>query len=271
MELISHHQTPNVGELERGASVVVGSLLIWRGLKTGHLSGASLALAGISLIRRGVTGHCPAYRSLGVSTSDQPARNATIPYDTGIRVDKSVTINRPRHEVYNFWRKLENLPQFMEYLDSVEQTSATHSHWVTKGVAGKTLEWDAEIIHEVDGEMIGWKSLPGSSVANTGSVHFEDAPGERGTIVKVALQYNPPGGSVGAYIAKLLGSDPDKQVGEDLKHFKSMLEAGELPTSTGQPSGRTASAMRQDDHEKSEQIHAASEDSFPASDAPAWR
>ncbi len=154
---------------------------------------------------------------------------------------------------------------------SVQQTSPTQSHWQTKGIAGTTLEWDAEIINEIQDELIGWRSLPGASVANTGSVNFEDAPGGRGTTVKVSLQYNPPGGAVGSYVAKLMGSDPEKQVATDLKNFKTILEAGELPTSTGQSSGRFASATQQNEHEKSEQIHAASEDSFPASDAPAWR
>lgn len=271
MELIRHHAEPNVGELERGISVIAGSLLLWRGIKIGHVAGLGLALSGLALVRRGVMGYCYTYKALGISTAESTGENATIPYETGIRVDKSVTINRPRQEVYAFWRRLENLPQFMEHLESVVQTSPVRSHWVTKGFAGKTLEWDAEIVNEIEGELIGWRSLKGASVNNAGSVHFDDAPGGRGTTVKVSLQYNPPGGAVGAYIAKLLGGDPERQVAIDLKRFKAVLEAGELPTSSGQSSGRAAQGDQQTKHEKSEQIHAASEESFPASDAPAWR
>ncbi len=270
MEIIKKQHTRNVGELERGASVLIGTAMLWKGIRTGRLPGVSLALGGLALVQRGVTGYCYTYGATGVNTARRPG-DASIPYESGIRVDKSVTINRARAEVFAFWRNLENLPSFMQYLRSVTQYGSRRSHWVTQGVAGKSLEWDAEIINEVENELIGWRSLDGGSVDNAGSVRFEDAPGGRGTLVKVSLQYNPPGGAVGAFLAKLMGQDADQQVDSDLKRFKTMLEAGELPTSTGQPSGRTVVATQKNREERSEQIHAASEDSFPASDAPAWR
>lgn len=270
MELIKKQHTRNVGELERGASVLIGTGMLWKGIRSRSLSGMGLALGGLALLQRGATGYCYTYAATGVNTARQPG-DASIPYESGIRIDKSVTINRPRPEVFAFWRKLENLPSFMQYLQSVSEYGSRRSHWVTQGVAGKSLEWDAEIIHEVENELIGWRSLEGASVDNAGSVRFEDAPGGRGTLLKVSLQYSPPGGAVGAFLAKLLGQDAGQQVETDLKHFKTIMEAGELPTSSGQSSGRVAVATQKNKHEHSEQIHTASEDSFPASDAPAWR
>lgn len=270
MEISKQQHTRNVGELERGASVLAGAVLLWKGIQTGHVPGLGLALAGLAMVQRGVTGYCYTYGAAGISTAPREGQT-TIPYESGIRVDKSVTINCPRSQVFAFWRNLENLPSFMHYLESVQQTATRRSHWVTQGVAGKSFEWDAEIINEIENELIGWRSLPGASVDNAGSVRFEDAPGGRGTLLKVSLQYSPPGGAVGGFLAKLLGANPEQQVETDLKRFKSVMEAGELPTSAGQSSGRSAVSTQKSKDQRSEQIHSASEDSFPASDAPAWR
>lgn len=270
MEFIKRQQARNVGDLERGISIIAGSILLWQGIRTGRMPGLGLALGGLALMQRGATGYCYTYGATGINTAGKQG-NVSIPYESGIRVDKSVTINRPRAEVYAFWRDLEHLPSFMEYLERVQQTGGRRSHWVTKGIGGRSLEWDAEIINEVENELLGWRSLEGATVANAGSVRFEDAPGGRGTLVKVSLQYLPPGGAVGDFLAKLLGKDVSTQVESDLKRFKSMLEAGELPTSTGQTSARATVSTQKSKDERSEQIHAASEDSFPASDAPAWR
>jgi uncharacterized membrane protein len=99
-------------------------------------------------------------------------------------------------------------------------------------------------------------------------VHFADAPGGRGTVVRVELQYNPPGGVMGALAAQLWGEEPGQQVEDDLRRFKEIMEAGEIPTTEGQPSGR---ASKVEEEKASEHVREASEESFPASDAPAWR
>jgi uncharacterized membrane protein len=153
-------------------------------------------------------------------------------------VDKAVTINKPIDQLYAFWRKLENLPRFMDHLESVTTIDETRSHWVAKGPAGKKVEWDAEIINEIPNELIGWRSLPGAEVNNAGSVQFKPAPGGRGTELQVELRYDPPGGALGAMFAKLFGEEPNQQVEDDLRRLKSILEAGERPTTEGQPTGR---------------------------------
>jgi uncharacterized membrane protein len=121
-------------------------------------------------------------------------------------------------------------------------TGEGRSHWVAKAPAGTTVEWDAEVYNEKENEMIAWRSLEGSQVDNAGSVHFTPAPGGRGTQVRVVLKYDPPAGVIGAAVARLFGESPAQQIDEDLRRFKQLMEAGEVATTTGQPSGRAASA-----------------------------
>jgi uncharacterized membrane protein len=191
-------------------------------------------------------------------------------------VDAAVTINRPPEELYRFWRNLENLPRFMRHIQSVRVIDEKHSHWVAKGPAGKTVEWDAEIINDIENRLIGWRSIPGSDVDSGGSVRFEPALGNRGTEVRISLQYNPPGGSVGAAIAKLLGQDPKKHILEDLRRFKHLMETGEIPTTEGQPACRQSTEPRNQSRNDrrwpadEDPVTLSSEESFPASDAPSW-
>ena len=152
-------------------------------------------------------------------------------------VMRSVTIGRPREEVYRFWRALENLPRFMYHVQSVTPAPGGRSHWVVKGPANRRIEWDAEITDDIPGSRIAWQTLPGSDIAHVGNVVFEDAPGDRGTEVRVQLYYDAPGGKAGATIAKLLGDDPKEQVKNDLRRFKQVLETGEVVLSDGSLSG----------------------------------
>jgi len=148
-----------------------------------------------------------------------------------------IVINRPVEELYRFWRNLENLPQFMPHLESVDRVTDTLSRWRARGPGGKIVEWNAEIINEVPNQVIGWRSIEGSDVVSAGSVHFDDAGPGRGTHVRVRMQYSPPGGKIGAAVARLLGRDAATEIREDLRRFKQLLETGEVPTTHGQPRG----------------------------------
>jgi uncharacterized membrane protein len=281
MELVERHMQ-NINQAERIASIIAGGALGFYGLREGlkhhSLPGAGLALAGAALVRRGLTGYCDLYRAFGVNTTphqtaaDAETSNACISYQQGIRVDRSITINASRDAVYSFWRKLDNLPRFMKHVNCIRKMDDTHSHWIVEGPAGQKVEWDAEIINEIPGELLAWRSLPGASVDNAGSVRFEHATAGRGTKVTVSLQYDPPAGQIGAMIAKWFGKEPEKDVELELHRLKNIIEAGEIPTSQGQPAGRV------DDHtqqalktrvKQAEEVHEASEASFPASDPPA--
>jgi uncharacterized membrane protein len=231
----------NVANPERIGSVALGAALITYGIRRRDPAGIAAALLGGAFVHRGATGHCAVYDRLGVSTGPADAllqpragvtgRAATVNARKAIKVERTVTIERPRTELYAFWRNFENLPRFMEHLVSVQTSGTSSSHWVAKAPAGKTVGWDATIVNDVPDSIIAWKSVGHADVANAGAVNFSDAPGGRGTIVKVTLDYEPPGGKLGAAIARLFGEDPDRQVREDLRKFKQLMETGEVSTS----------------------------------------
>jgi uncharacterized membrane protein len=265
---MQNFQPKNVGKVERAASLMAGALLVTRGIQNKSWIGTGAALLGIACLRRGVTGFCYTYQALGIDTNEaSPGRNVSVPSGKGIRIDETVTINRPRDEVYRFWRDLSNLALFMEHVESVSATAGNRSHWTAKGTGGKRMEWDAEIINESENELIAWRSLDGSEVPNAGSVHFKDASGGRGTEVKVELQYVPPGGPVGAFAARLFSEEPAQQIHNDLKRLKARLETGGVPKTEGQPTG---CGQRAEHESHSDAVAKASEQSFPASDAPAF-
>lgn len=161
-----------------------------------------------------------------------------------IRVVHSVTILCPIDEVFAFWHDLENLPRFMQHLQFVE-TNGRSSHWVARAPAGQTVEWDAEIITDEPNRTLSWRSLDDASVRNAGSVQFREAPGDRGTEVRVELSYDAPAGAVGVTVAKLLGEEPDAQVRDDLRRFKQVMETGEVVKSDGSPEGAGQGALEQ--------------------------
>ena len=146
----------------------------------------------------------------------------------GIHVKKSITVNRPPEEVYAFWHDFQNLPRFMDHLESVQVTGAGQSHWKARGPAGTTVEWDAEITEDRPNELIAWRSVQGADVDNAGVVRFTRAAGDRGTEVHVDLRYDPPAGKLGALVARLFGEEPSGQVAGDLRRFKQVLEVGEV-------------------------------------------
>jgi uncharacterized membrane protein len=226
----------NVGKYERIASAVGGGALVGYAIKSRSKAGIALGLIGAGLLYRGTTGQCEAYRALGVNTADTGDDVAR-----DVHIEKSITIGVSPNELYKFWRNFENLPQFMEDLESVTPLDGNRSHWVAKGPAGKKVEWDAEIYNEKEGELIAWRSLPESDITNAGSVHFEEAPGGRGTYLKVVLNYNPPGGKAAQLFAKLFGKEPGQLVDSNLRRLKQLLEVGEIPTTEGQTSGRETS------------------------------
>lgn len=161
-----------------------------------------------------------------------------------VSVDKVITINRSAEECYRFWRNFENFPRFMKHLESVQIIDDRRSHWKAKAPAGTSVEWDAELTVDQPGQLLAWHSAQGADIANGGTVGFERAAGGRGTIVHVHLQYNPPGGQAGALIAKLFGEEPARQIDEDLRRFKQLIETGEVATTLGQPSGPRSALVR---------------------------
>ena len=216
----------NVGKTERVASAIGGGALAAYGLKRGGWSGVLLAVAGGSLLKRGVTGYCEVYDALGVDSAEEKNENVSVEGGAGVKVEKSIIVEKSPEELYHFWRDFKNLPKVMSHLERVETSGAGNkSHWVAKAPLGRTVEWDAEIITDHPNEMISWRSLENSEVANAGSVHF--TPAANGTEVRVVLKYDPPGGKIGAAVAKLFGEEPETQIADDLVRFKGLMESNE--------------------------------------------
>jgi len=224
----------NVSHEERWVSAGVGALLALYGLKRMRLGSILIGAGGVMLLQRALTGHCDLYEMFGVNTAGpSDAAQPQEYFDRGIHVKESFTIDRPAEELYNFWHKFENLPRFMKHLKSVTTLDDKRSHWVAQGPAGMNVEWYAEIINDEPNRLIAWKSLAGADVDNAGSVRFLPAESGSGTEVSVTLDYIPPAGRAGAWIAKLFGHDADQMIREDLRSFKALMERGEVAKAAG--------------------------------------
>lgn len=223
----SSEQQP-IGDTEKWASIIGGSAMVLFGLQKRSLRGILTAIAGGGLAYHGAT----AEKSLTDKVSDAVGLNKAL------KVEKTVTINRPVEELYNYWHDFENLPTFMKHVKSVTVSEGgKRSHWVANAPLGQEVEWDAEVIKDEPNHLIAWASIEGADVDNSGFVRFMPAPGDRGTEVKVVMEYEIAGGKLTAALAKLFGEEPEQQVGDELRRFKQLMEAGEIATTEGQPRG----------------------------------
>jgi uncharacterized membrane protein len=234
---------PNIGSNERWLTAIAGGTLATYGLIRRSPASLMLSALGVYMIARGASGYCPAYAASGVNKAitdgNENAQDAIRKKlgTVGIKVSHAVSILKPASELYAYWRDFTNLPRIMDHLNSVT-VDGSKSHWTAKAPLGHSVEWDAEIINDIPNEVIAWRSLPGADVDNAGAVTFKAGPEGRGTVVRVEISYAPPAGKPGATVAHLLGEDPKRQLDDDLRHFKNMMETGERPTTEGQSSGR---------------------------------
>jgi uncharacterized membrane protein len=228
----------NVGQTERTVSTAAGAVLALMGLAHRSLPGLVLAALGGGLIYRGVTGQCPVYRAAGIDTAngETPAAEPQDYFEHGIHIEESFTVNKTPWELYQYWRNFENLPRIMSHLESVTVIDDKRSRWVAKApaIAGGKVEWDAEIINDEPNALIAWRSLENADVDNAGSVRFVPAADAGGTEVKVVIDYIPPAGRVGKWVAKLFGEAPDQQIQDDLQKFKQVMENGPSATAAVQ-------------------------------------
>lgn len=235
----------NVGDAERAISLAAGSVLLLLGLGRRSRLGALTAGVGAAMLHRGVTGHCHLYRMLGIDTTPLPVDGQV---GKAIHVEGAYLIGRSADELYRFWRNFENLPRIMHHIERIEVLDDRRSRWVAKApqIAGGSVEWEAEITRDEPGSLIAWRSLPGSQIEHSGEVRFEAAPGDRGTNVHVRLAYRPPAGRLGHWVATLLGQHPRRQIREELRNFKRIMETGEIATVAGQPRGTCLGVGRRD-------------------------
>lgn len=274
-------QNSNISQFERWASLAGGVVLGLYGFTRRSFGGLLLGATGGWLVYRGATGHCPVYQALGISHADASApsgASGVLSLATPIHVERTIAIDKTPEDVYCTWREFENLPHFMNHLESVAKTGPGRSHWVAKAPLGTRVEWDAEVINDQENRLIAWRSLGDSAVSNAGMVRFEPLDGGARTELHVRLEYNPPAGVIGATFARLFGQEPAQQVDADLKRFKEMLEAGDLPVEPRRPADQPKigdefakdRAAALDETRSRSTVQQASEESFPASDPPSW-
>ncbi|GGH05284.1 SRPBCC family protein [Mucilaginibacter phyllosphaerae] len=226
----SQQPTLNLSTAERTISIATGVKLALSGFKGLFKSPFASIIklgAGGYLLNRGFTGHCDLYARMG--------RNSTEPVNVNIR--SSYHIDKPREEVYAFWRKLDNLPLFMKHLESVEVIDDKRSHWVLKLPTGVAkVSWDAEIVRDEPGYAIGWSSLPDSLIDNAGKVRFQDSIDGNGTLVDIVISYRPPAGGFGGGIAHIINPVFKSMVDSDVRNFKQYMDIdGGEPTSFDEP------------------------------------
>jgi uncharacterized membrane protein len=187
---------------------LLGTATTGKGNSVPRLAGAAAAVAGVT-----------ALDVMAARRSQRALEAASRP------VLYAITINKPPADVYAFYRKLSQLPLFMDYLESVVETDARHSHWVARLPIGGTITWNAEITEDRPGELIAWRSVEGSLIDTRGRVTFAKAPGRNMTEVRVEMQLGVLGTRPSPTVAKLFGRP---QIKGDLRRFKQVLETGEV-------------------------------------------
>lgn len=208
--------------------------------------GGGSALAAL-LIAAGVGAIVAARRKSTPDSHDSaPGRTARRSFGKYDVTGFSVTIAKPRRELFDFWRDFQNLPHFMENIVQVAPSgSSDRSIWTIRGPLRRTVDVETEVVKEEDGRLIAWRSVEGSDIDTEGRVTFEDAPGDRGTRVSVTIAYKPPAGDAGRLVAKLTMREPEVQARQDLKRFKMLMETGEIATSARVPSQTRDSQMKE--------------------------
>ena len=219
--VVSADKNINLNWPERYISIAAGVKLGFSGIRNIFKSPFSSLLklgAGGYLLNRGITGHCELYAQAGKITTDP----------VNVVIKSSFTVNKPKEAIYKFWRKLDNLPLFMNHLESVDVLDNERSHWVLKLPTGvTTVSWDAEIMMDVPGELIGWSSLPGSVIDNAGKIRFRSTE-DGGTLVDLLITYQPPVGGLGASVAHILNPVFKSMVEDDIQNFKQYMDMTDL-------------------------------------------
>lgn len=216
------HEYVNINTPERILSVIGGAFLLYSGIKSlfkHPVKGLSKVVAGGTLFMRGASGHCPVYEAVGADSTKPEV----------INIKQKFTVTRPSNEVYQFWRRLENLPLFMHHIESVEEKGPIHSHWKARFSKNTpAISWNAEIVKEIENKFIGWHSVKGSPLEHGGKVEFNDAPGG-GTEVEVVFSYQSPIGGLGTGLAKQFSPAIEEIIREDILNFKHFIETKEVP------------------------------------------
>ena len=224
--------TPNIGAGQRLLSVVAGLGFIIRGLKRPSVFGVILGMTGMTLVYRGASGYCPALAAMDIDANGddrktkRPGQRKVIT-ERATKIRGTILINRPPAELYRFWRSFDNLPRVMSHLQSVFVINNRLSYWVGQTLSGSpTVEWDAEVVNDIENERIEWRSLADADLDHTGSVELAPCVDGQSTKLTLTLHYALPAGMLGVAVAEIFGEDPENKLAQDLQRFKERMEEG---------------------------------------------
>jgi uncharacterized membrane protein len=237
------YRTVNMHPLDRAASGVIGGALLLWAVRRGSLPGALLALAGVGMLYRGVTGNCPGYTALGFSTTSAEPPDAPGAREDAPTVERWITVAASREMVYRALQRPDTLARMMGHFADLH-IDGDCMHWGIALPWGRRLEWQARLFEHRPGEQLSWMSEPGAAVRSEGAISLDDAPGDRGTVVTLQVAFTPPGGSLGGAAMKLLRVVPEAVAQRALQRLKSLVETGEIATSEHDPSGRRPAERR---------------------------
>lgn len=254
----------NVGPGERVISAFLGAMGTSYGLRhLGSLGGLTMLISGGFLLSRGLTGYCSINSLIGRNS------NQKIRKTSAMELRGTFTINKPRSEVYNFWRKLENLPLFMKHLENVTEEDSVNSTWKARIPGGLgTVTWKATITEDRPQELLTWASQPGSMIDTAGEVRFEEAIGDRGTDIQICMTYRLPGGDVGSIAGKLFNPAVEKMMKEDLKRFRTIMETGEFELPDSNPTSHSSGQQPDTGRSKRTRIRKSPDASLGATSSP---
>lgn len=228
-------QEVNVGSTERLVSALGGGAMTLFGLSRGGLPGLLAAGVGAGLLYRGMSGHCAVYQAMGVQTKS--SGRAGVRGEQGVHYERTLTVNRPVRDLYQFWQQPENLARVFRHVKSVTTDGDNRLKWTAVDSLGQEWTWESEIFNKRELKLIAWQSLPGGDLEAAGSLHFNSIGEGRGTSVRFVLHYHFPQAQLAERVASFFGQGLDDEITEDLRRFKSIAEAGETPSVAGQPRG----------------------------------
>lgn len=220
------------------AGTVAGIALLVRGLRRRSLRGVATALVGGALVYRTLSGDDRLEQALGISPSGKTESGKKAGIETETSVSRSITVGKPPDDLYESWRDPEQFTRVMGHVADISSRGDDRFYWTVHGPMGQDVSWETHVVDEEPGEFIKWKSPEDAMLPNEGEVRFEDAAGDRGTIVTLSVTIHPPGGALGNAALKRLGIVPAVLAGEALRRFKSLAETGEIPTLSGNTSAR---------------------------------
>ena len=197
-----------------------------RGNDRSRLKMAALAVAGVTALD--IVSSMRLTSEASPAAGEDPGSYKTADTGNDNVLAAVVTVNKPVEEVYNYWKDPRNYADFMDQIESVTLTTGGRSRWKVKAPPGLAVEFDAKIVNDIPNELIRWSSVDSENVDSTGTVRFKTAPGNRGTVVTLEMEYKPRGGRFGAKIAKMFSVVPKTQLKNDLRRFKQLIEIGEV-------------------------------------------